>query len=347
VETTEPIAPSPTVALAPTAYAGLAVGVALFTGLIAYQGVKEVGSALAVAGPGLMVVALFHLGPMLADALGWRTLVRTYRQLPVRTMLWARWIGESVNALLPVMQVGGNVVKARLLVDRGLPGAAAGASVVVDVTLVMLTQILFTVLGLGLLVAHVGGERVAAAAAVGTVIVGALLAGFYVVQRRGLFGGLARMFAGAARRLDWSALTTGAAVLDESVAGLYRERRAIGASSAWHLASWIMGTGEVWLALYFLGHPVSVLPALLLESLGQAVRVSAFIVPGALGVQEGGYLVLGTVLGFAPETSLALSLAKRVRELVLGLTGLVVWQAGGAAAILHARGAGRGEAGGS
>jgi hypothetical protein len=67
--------------------------------------------------------------------------------------------------------------------------------------------------------------------------------------------------------------------------------------------------------------------ALLLESLGQAVRTAAFVVPGALGVQEGGYLVLGTALGLTPQTALALSLAKRVREIVLGVPGLIAWQA--------------------
>ncbi len=87
-----------------------------------------------------------------------------------------------------------------------------------------------------------------------------------------------------------------------------------------------MGVGEVWLALSFLGHPVSLLSAMMLESLGQAVRAGAFAVPGALGVQEGGYVMLGRVLGLGPETALALSLAKRVRELLLGIPGLIAWQ---------------------
>jgi hypothetical protein len=36
--------------------------------------------------------------------------------------------------------------------------------------------------------------------------------------------------------------------------------------------------------------------------------------------------MLGRVVGIAPETALALSLAKRVRELVLGIPGLIAWQ---------------------
>jgi putative membrane protein len=124
--------------------------------------------------------------------------------------------------------------------------------------------------------------------------------------------------------------------LDVAVHALYRRPRAIAAGAAWHLASWIVGAGEVWLALYFLGHPIGIGQALLLESLGQAVRTAAFVVPGALGVQEGGYLVLGTVLGLTPETSLALALAKRVREVILGVPGLMVWQADAATSMVRA-----------
>jgi hypothetical protein len=66
--------------------------------------------------------------------------------------------------------------------------------------------------------------------------------------------------------------------------------------------------------------------ALILESLGQAIRAAAFAIPGALGVQESGFIVLGGVLGVPPAPSLALSLVKRARELALGLPGLIAWQ---------------------
>ena len=87
------------------------------------------------------------------------------------------------------------------------------------------------------------------------------------------------------------------------------------------LVGWLVGTGEVWLALQFLGHPVDWVDALLLESVGQAIRGAAFAIPGSLGVQEGGYLLLAPLVGLPPETALALSLAKRAREIALGLAG--------------------------
>ena len=88
----------------------------------------------------------------------------------------------------------------------------------------------------------------------------------------------------------------------------------------------MLGTGEVWLAMHFLGHPVTLLEALVLESLVGAVRAAAFAVPGGLGVQEGGFIVLGSLLGVDATAALSLSLVKRVRELAFGLPGLLVWQ---------------------
>ena len=97
-------------------------------------------------------------------------------------------------------------------------------------------------------------------------------------------------------------------------------------SCAWRLAGWLVGAGEVWLALHFLGHPVTVAEALLLESLSQAVHSMAFLIPGAIGVQEGGFILLGQVIGLSPELALALSLVKRIRGLLIGVPALIAWQ---------------------
>ena len=307
------------------AYPGLIAGLILFVALLVRQGVGEVASAVAAAGPGVLVVALFHVVSMFGHALGWRELlVRT--PLRAGTMLFGRWLGESVNGLLPVMQVGGNVARARFLARCGVPGEVAAASVVVDVTLIVLTQIVFTLLGTALLLTHLGGGRIAVVAAAGAALMAGLVGGFLVAQRRGIFAGLTRLTGRLARGVDLAALGAEASAIDASVARLWRERAALARASAWHLAAWVIGAGEIWLALRYLGHPIDARTALLIESLTQAVRAGAFAVPGALGVQEGGSLLLGGALGLGPDTSLALSLIKRVRDLVLGLPGLIAWQ---------------------
>jgi hypothetical protein len=56
------------------------------------------------------------------------------------------------------------------------------------------------------------------------------------------------------------------------------------------------------------------------------VKSAAFAVPGQLGVQESGYLVVGNLLGIPGETAFAISLLARFRDLIVGIPGLVLWQ---------------------
>jgi uncharacterized membrane protein YbhN (UPF0104 family) len=94
-----------------------------------------------------------------------------------------------------------------------------------------------------------------------------------------------------------------------------------------HLACWIASAAEVWLALRLAGEPLPWGAVLAIESLLYAIRTAAFVVPQAVGVQEGAYLVLGAAFGLTPEMALALSLLKRARDLVIGLPAIGVWQA--------------------
>jgi hypothetical protein len=58
------------------------------------------------------------------------------------------------------------------------------------------------------------------------------------------------------------------------------------------------------------------------------VSSGAFLVPGALGVQEGSFLILGKVLGLPDEVSLALALVRRARDVLVFGPALALWQLG-------------------
>jgi hypothetical protein len=72
--------------------------------------------------------------------------------------------------------------------------------------------------------------------------------------------------------------------------------------------------------------PASFVNALILQSTVLTIRSAAFAVPAGLGVQEGGYLVVGNLLGIPGEGAFALSLVARAREIGLGIPGLITWQ---------------------
>jgi hypothetical protein len=91
-------------------------------------------------------------------------------------------------------------------------------------------------------------------------------------------------------------------------------------------AALISGSFEVWFVLRIFGHPVSAAAALVLESMTQAVRHLAFVVPAGVGVQEAGLVLFGQALGIGSELALAVSMAKRIREVLCGLPSLMSWQ---------------------
>ena len=309
-----------------TLYLVWAAGFALFATLIAYQGLANVAAAVAGAGWGLVIVIAWHTAPLLADTISWRALLPIPHRRPLRRLVYMRWICESINTLLPVAQVGGDLVRARLLHRAQVPGPMAGGSVVVDLFTTVAMQLLFALMGVGFLIARGGADDTVRALLFGIGAFSVLAFAFYLAQRAGLFGSIARTVERIAGGRDWFQVAGSAARLDRSVTRLYRRRGPLARACGWRLAAWSLGAGEVWLALHFLGHPVALHDAFMLEALGNAVRAAAFAVPGALGVQEAGFILLGSLIGIGSETAIALSLVKRVRELALGLPGLLVWQ---------------------
>ena len=300
-------------------------GLALATALFAWQGAGTVLDAFAAAGIGILWASLFHFVSMALNARAWQVLLPPRRRFGLGFFLWAVWLREAVNGLLPVARIGGEVVSARLLMRHGLRPPPAVASLVVDMTGSLASQFVFTVLGLALLASRGSGGGVARDVALGLLATVPLAGALLFVQRLGFFSLLARLF----RRLfgdRFDALVGGAEPLDRAVRRLYRRRRAILACLLWQVAGWIAGAGEIWLALLFLGAAPRIADALIIEAVIQALSSSAFFVPGALGVQEGGFLALAAVLGLPPELGLALALMRRARDVIVFVPALVGWQ---------------------
>ena len=88
----------------------------------------------------------------------------------------------------------------------------------------------------------------------------------------------------------------------------------------------IAGSAEIWFALRLFGHPVGFDTALILESMTQAMRHLAFVIPAGLGVQEATLVLFGHLVGISGELALAVSMAKRMREVLCGIPSLISWQ---------------------
>ncbi|WP_018436275.1 lysylphosphatidylglycerol synthase domain-containing protein [Paraburkholderia atlantica] len=306
------------------ALAGLAIAV----WLVWHVDAQKVLGLMRAAGAGLALAGLVHVLPMLANARNWQMLMRG----PIRPNLFAVlrlvWIRESVNGMLPVARVGGEVVTFRMMRKWGMQPAPAMASLVVDLQLTLISQMLFAIAAIGYLIAHAGASALHLAARLGggIAILAVLLLAFSFVQRASPFARLTKLFnritSGKFRSLVGESVR-----IDQSISDLWHQPGVIiRYLLVWQSLQCIATALELWLALYFLSAKASFLQALVLESLIQALSSVAFFVPGALGVQEGGFLLIGTVLGFPPQLCLALAGARRFRDIIVFLPGLLAWQ---------------------
>src|ERR1700730_293523 len=118
-------------------------GFLLVAYLIIASGAADVAHSMLVIGWWLLPITLFHLVPLTLSALSWRELLPPPTRPPVITLFWIRWIRESINSLLPVASIGGDIAGARLARLQGVPGVQAVASMVVDTTVGTGTQLIF------------------------------------------------------------------------------------------------------------------------------------------------------------------------------------------------------------
>src|SRR3984957_14379373 len=107
---------------------------------------------------------------------------------------------------------------------------------------------------------------------------------------------------------------------------IYGNRSGLIAAFAIHSAIWLFGALEVLLILIAMGLPASYPEALIIESLLQAIRGAAFAIPGALGAQEGGLIAICALFWLPAEAAIAMSLIKRVPDVVFGVPSLLGWQ---------------------
>ncbi len=306
----------------------IAVGGAAVIGLVGWFGARAIGHEVLEAGWAVPGAVALHGFQLFLSALAWRCAAGLDQRgsgIGTGAFFLIRWIRESVNSLLPVAQLGGNLVGIRLLMHRGISGAAAGAGTTLDLTMEALTQFLFTVLGIAVL-ATLDADRSWGGWLQGVVAAMALgIGGFILAQRAGLL----RIVEALARRLHrmFPSLSVDTVRgLHEELMRLQRDRGALLRATGLHLLAWLTGVAETWLILRTMGLPTGLAEATVIESLGMAARSAGFVVPGALGVQEAGFILVCDLFGIGPDSAIALSMVKRVRELAVGLPGLAAWQ---------------------
>jgi putative membrane protein len=303
----------------------LVLGLAVMIALVVREGALSIASLLSHAGWLLLLLVPLHAVPLLLDVMGWRLLIPGPSRVGVLFLIAS--IREAINRLLPVANIGGELVGVQLLTRAGIGATTAATSVIVEVLLFLFAQYLFLTLGIACLLNITGSI-----AATGTLLI-AVAGGLPVILlltwllRSGLLvSAIERMASKMLASKGPSSVMSRLALLDTTIRELTSARARLARTLVWQLAALLGGCSETWLALRWLGHPLSLAGALVLESFTVAARSLIFVAPAGLGVQEAGLVSVGHVLGLGSDVALALSLAKRMREILFGLPALAAWQ---------------------
>ena len=303
----------------------LVVGAAALVWMLALVGVAGVLHAMALGGPALPAAIAIHAGQLVLAGLAWRATLGEER-LSRSFMARVRWIREGVNTLLPMAHIGGQVVGVRLLVQAGAAPVRAVVGTILDLTLEAAAQLLVVMAAAGLLLAQrEAGRDWLVWAGTGLAVLGLTVAALAVALRMGALRAVEAALARAAARwpgaAGWSMQGLHATLMQRQA-----DRPAMLRALLLSTASWTLGTLEVWVILRALGVEPGLGGCFVIESLAMAARSAGFAIPGAVGVQEGGFVLACGLFGIGTETALALSVLKRLRELAIGGTALIAWQ---------------------
>ncbi len=306
----------------------LIIGFLALVGLVWYIGPSQIFLAVEQLSSLAIFVIFLTMVPVYGlEAYGWQlTLGSLTTRVGFLRLFAVRMAGEAINMTTPTGYVGGEPMKAYLLQQYGVDLVDGLASVVTAKTTLVLAQILFMLMGMGLTVWILGSSDynlLAALVSVGMLALGLFL--LFAVQRYGIGAGLLRLLRAIKIRLAFlEAREAKLLELDETIQKFYRERHAtfLFAVGVFFLG-WLAEALEVYAILYFLDVQVDLLSSLAIAALAVLIKGSVFFIPGSLGAQEGGYLLLLLAFGYDNVTGMTFALLRRLREIIWIVVGLV------------------------
>ena len=302
---------------------GFVAGAAILTGLVIYAGLGPIALAVESLGVlGLCLVAFVHLPIVALLGFAWFVLARRFKGARPQAFIWARLVRDAAGELLPFSQLGGYAVGLRALTLAHVEALPATVSMLVDLIVELLAKLPYALLGLMCLAWLRAPARLLTPVFVGLAVGAVLMAVVLVliIRRRETLERLASRMASR-----WPILAHRQDRMRSAFAELLAPDGRIQVAFALHLACWALGGFEAWLLFHLMGIGATALQAIVIDSLFSVLRTLAFFVPGALGIQEASYALLGALFGITPASAIAFSLARRARDFAIGIPALAAW----------------------
>jgi glycosyltransferase 2 family protein len=301
------------------------LGIAGLAALTVYAGAGAVFHTLASLKIwGLALIAVLHVPVLMLLGLAWWVVGRRLPGASLRKLIWARFVRDAVAEVLPFSQAGGYLLGLRVLHVEGVRALPAALSMSVDLVMELWAKLPYITAGLAALVVMVPESALLRPLAAALALTLAL-ASIPVLLRGRLWRLLESFALLLAKR--WPQIgTVSANDVQQTFERMFYHRGRLFAGFGIHAFCWFAGAVETWIVLALMGSRVSPATALAVDSLVSALRTFAFLVPAAAGIQEGSYVLVCALFGISPAMALAISFARRARELVIGVPVIAVWQ---------------------
>ncbi len=307
--------------------AWILLGVALLACLIYESGPAKIVSDLALVGAGLIVVVALEFVVDGFNTLGWWfTFPPGLRTGSFRRLFFVRLAGTALNQTLPAASMGGEPAKVYLL-EADFPLTTTIATVMTSSLIFSLSKAGFIAFGTMLTWRQFRlSHEFSIAMLVGFIATLVAVLAFLLLQLRGFTAAIAGIAARIPIPERWVSgiqrLTPG---IDAEIIALYRSRpRDLALAVCSHQFAFLCGILQVLLLLGWLGLPRSFSISLAIESCAMLLGFVTFIVPGSIGIQEGGKLVIFTALGLPAAAGVTVGIAFRLTSIVGAAAGLLV-----------------------
>lgn len=305
----------------------LLIGLAAIIAAVVYAGAGQVARTLASLHlSGFLLLMAVHLPVIALMGLAWWLCSGEEPPASPKKFMWARCVRDAAAETLPFLQVGGVLVGVIALETRQTGMVRSAVAACIDGLVELGAKLPYVLAALVLLPALAPKSG----------LVQPLLLALGLTAALVLIPLLGGRFLGSLSERAVRALGSRLPVLldvdEASIAGEVREsfmhvlkpRARLAAAFGLHLLCWYAGAAQTWLTFRLLGQELSPLQALTLDGAVMGLRTFGLIVPAAAGVQEVSYLAAAAVLGIPQPAAMAVALARRGRDLGLGIATLIL-----------------------
>ena len=239
-----------------------------------------------------------------------------------------RLSGEAFNNMLPAASIGGEPIKAILLKNLyGFNYREAIASLILARTINTVSLIIFLIIGFSLMLSSniLEGEY-NLISSVGLAILSVCILLIFLIQRFKITSHISRLLT-TNKLFHWlnNAIDHIKEVEDRLITFYKNHYQRTGYAFILAFSNWVLGAAEIFITMHFLGYPVSLVNAWIIESIAQLVRTATFFIPASIGAQEGAFLIIGSAVTGSPTIGFTMAIVRRAREIIWITWGLIVF----------------------